>query len=94
LYIKTENENPLGLLGLNKDEPFPQHYKEHNVMSEIPPFKNANGIYQPLVDDKINEWGNNHSGYIGFRERYPFNKSLKDDGAINVIVADWRATNS
>ena len=94
LYIKTENENPLGLLGLNKDEPFPQNYKEHNVMSEIPPFKNANGIYQPLVDDKINEWGNNHSGYIGFRERYPFNKSLKDDGAINVIVADWRATNS
>jgi Alpha/beta hydrolase of unknown function (DUF900) len=89
-YIKTENENPLGLLGLNKGEPFPQHYTERNVMSEIPPFKNASGIYQPFVDEKINEWGNNHSGYIGFRERYPFNKSLKDDGAINVIVEDWR----
>jgi pimeloyl-ACP methyl ester carboxylesterase len=88
LYVKTENENPLGLFGLNKGEPFPQHYTEHNVMSEIPPFKNASRIYQPFVDNTVSGWGNNHSGYIGFRERYLFNKSLKDDGAINVIVAD------
>jgi pimeloyl-ACP methyl ester carboxylesterase len=94
LYVKTENENPLGLLGLNKEEPFPQNYMEHNVMSEIPPFKNASGIYQPFVDNTVSEWGNNHSGYIGFRERYPHNKSLKDDGAINVIVADWRNNNN
>jgi hypothetical protein len=93
LYVKTENENPIGLLGLNKDEPFPQHYTEHNVMSEIPPLKNASGIYQPFVDSTVSGWGNNHSGYIGFRERYPNNNSLKDDGAINVIVADWRSNN-
>ena len=93
LYVKIENENPLGLFGLKKEEPFPQHYTEHNVMSEIPPLKNASGIYQPFVDNTVAEWGNNHSGYIGFRERYPYNKSLKDDGAINVIVADWRTNN-
>jgi hypothetical protein len=93
LYVKRENENPLGLLGLNKEEPFPQNYLEHNVVSEIPPFKNASGIYQPFVDNTVAEWGNNHSGYIGFRNRYPLNKSLKDDGAINVIVADWRTNN-
>lgn len=93
LYVKTENENPLGLLGLNKEESFPQHYIEHNVMSEIPPFKNASGIYQPFVDSTVSGWGNNHSGYIGFREHYPHNRSLKDDGAINVIVADWKNNN-
>ncbi len=93
LYVKIENENPLGLFGLKKEEPFPQHYTEHNVMSEIPPLKNASGIYQPFVDNTVAGWGNNHSGYIGFRERYPYNKSLKDDGAINVIVADWRTNN-
>ena len=94
LYVKTENENPLGLLGLRKEEPFPANYTERNVMSEIPPFKNASGIYQPFVDITVSGWGNNHSGYIGFRERYPSNKSLKDDGAINVIVADWRNNNN
>ena len=93
LYVKTENEIPLGLSGLNKEEPFPQNYMEHNVMSKIPPFKNASGIYQPFSDKAVYGWGDNHSGYIGFRERYPFNKSLKDDGDINVIVADWRTSN-
>ena len=87
LYIKTENENPLGLLGLHKDEPFPSNYTELNVMSEIPPLRMASGIYKPFVDNTISGWGNNHSGYIGFRG---VNGKLKDDGAINVIVRDWK----
>ena len=87
LYVKTENENPLGLLGLHKDEPFPSNYTERNVMSEIPPFRMASGIYKPFVDNTVSDWGNNHSGYIGFRG---VNGKLKDDGAINVIVADWK----
>ena len=90
-YIKTEHQNPLGLFGLKKGEPFPANYTERNVMFEIPPFSNASGIYQAFCDKAVYGWGDNHCGYIGFRERYPFNQSLKDDGAINVIVADWRA---
>ena len=90
LYIKTENENPLGLLGLHKDEPFPSNYTELNVMSEIPPLRMASGIYKPFVDNTISGWGNNHSGYIGFRG---VNGKLKDDGAINVIVGDWKTSN-
>jgi hypothetical protein len=90
LYVKTENENPLGLLGLHKDEPFPSNYTERNVISEIPPFRMASGIYKPFVDNTVSDWGNNHSGYIGFRG---VNGKLKDDGAINVIVADWKTSN-
>jgi Alpha/beta hydrolase of unknown function (DUF900) len=90
LYVKTENENPLGLLGLHKDEPFPSNYTERNVISEIPPFRMASGIYKPFVDNAVSDWGNNHSGYIGFRD---VNGKLKDDGAINVIVADWKTSN-
>ena len=89
-YIKTEKENPLGLFGLNKAEPFPSNYTERNVMLEIPPLKKASGIYKPFVDNTVSEWGNNHSGYIGFRG---VNGKLKNDGAINVIVADWKTKN-
>ena len=67
LYVKTENENPLGLLDLHKDEPFPSNYTEHNVMSEISSFRKTSGIYKPFVDNPVSRWGNNHSGYIGFR---------------------------
>jgi pimeloyl-ACP methyl ester carboxylesterase len=90
-YIKTENENPLGLFGLNKAEPFPINYTEQNVMLEIPPFRKASGIYKPFIDNRVSEWGNNHSGYIGFRD---VNGKLKNDGAIKVIVADWKTTNN
>ena len=93
-YIKTENQNPLGLFGLKKGEPFPANYAERNIMFEIPPFTKASGIYQAFCDKAVYRWGDNHCGYIGFRERYPFNRFLKDDGAMNVIVADWKANNN
>jgi Alpha/beta hydrolase of unknown function (DUF900) len=90
LYVKTENENPLGLFGLKKGEPFPLNYTEHNVMSELSSFRKASGIHKPFVDNAVLRWGSNHSGYIGFRG---VNGKLKDDGAINVIVADWKTSN-
>ena len=89
-YVKTEKENPLGLYGLKKGEPFPINYTESNAKFEIPPLTRASGIYQSFCDKAVYGWGNNHCGYIGFREQYPFNQTLKDDGVINVIVADWR----
>jgi len=32
-------------------------------------------------------WGDNHCGYIGFRQ--PFSNSLINDGAMNIVVRDW-----
>ena len=91
LYVKTENENPLGLLGLKKGEPFPSNYTEHNVMSEISSFRKTSGIDKPFIDNAVSRWGNNHSGYIGIRG---INGKLKDDGAVNIIVADWKSNKS
>ena len=90
LYLKTENENPLGLFGIKKGESFPSNYTEQNVMHEIPSLRKASGIYKPFVDHAVYESGNNHSGYIGFRG---VDGKLKDDGAINIIVADWKNNN-
>lgn len=73
-----------------KSEPFPINYTERNVKFEIPPLKRASGIYQSFCDKAVYRWGDNHCGYIGFRERYPYNQILKDDGAINVIATDWK----
>jgi hypothetical protein len=92
-YVKTEDQNPLGLFGLKKGEASPANYSERNVMFEIPPFTKASGIYQTFCDKAVYGWGDYHCGYIGFRESYPFNKVLKDDGAINVIVEDWSTNN-
>ncbi len=89
-YVNTENQNPLGLYGIRKGEPSPANYAERNVKFEIPPLKRASGLYQSFCDKAVYGWGDNHCGYIGFREPYPFNRFLKDDGAINVIVDDWR----
>ena len=92
-YVNTENQNPLGLYGIRKGESSPANYTEHNVKFEIPPLKRASGLYQSFCDKAVYGWGDNHCGYIGFREPYPFNRFLKDDGAINVIVDDWRREN-
>ncbi len=35
----------------------------------------------------VHIWGDNHCGYIGFRQ--PFTGSLIDDGAMNIVVRDW-----
>jgi hypothetical protein len=92
LYVKTENENPLGLFGLNKGEPFPQHYTEHNVMSEIPPFKNASGIINHLL---IIQYPDGEITILDILDSENVIRliNLLNYGAINVIVADWRNTN-
>ncbi|HET6800603.1 MAG TPA: hypothetical protein VFH25_08575 [Nitrososphaeraceae archaeon] len=33
--------------------------------------------------------GDNHGGYIGFRDSNNINQ-LKDDGAINIVVKNWK----
>jgi hypothetical protein len=75
----------VGLFDIMNGEPTPTHYTEYNVKSEIPPPKNAGGMYH-LSDMSVSGWVDNHSCYVGFRERYPLNKSLNDDGAVILIT--------
>ena len=84
-----ESHQPLGLVGVTKETVHP-NYIDKNVAYEIPHFSDADG------DDNVEEcfedvnpvkmWGDNHCGYIGFRND---EGSLLDDGAINIVVRDW-----
>lgn len=42
--------------------------------------------YKPAL-----EKGDNHCGYIGFRE--PFSTSLINDGVMDIVVEDWKSNN-
>ena len=87
-----ENHNPLGLAGApNGIIPF--NYDDINVTNEIPALSDADGDgnieecfeeYSPVLVE-----GDNHCGYIGFRQ--PFSNSLLNDSAINVVVQGWRS---
>jgi esterase/lipase superfamily enzyme len=86
----VEKHNPLGAVGAPKPNTIKNYY-DTNVINEIPALSDADG------DGNLEECfeengvalvkGDNHCGYIGFRE--PFSNSLLDDGAINIVVRDW-----
>jgi esterase/lipase superfamily enzyme len=86
----VEKHNPLGAVGAPKQLTMKNYY-DTNVINEIPALSDADG------DGNLEECfeengvalvkGDNHCGYIGFRE--PFSNSLLDNGAIDVVVRDW-----
>jgi uncharacterized protein YcfL len=84
---QLENPQPLGLVGAEKVN-VPSNYNEENVVYEILPFSDADGdgnteeCFEDINPVKV--WGDNHCGYIGFRQ--PFSNSLLDDGAMNIVV--------
>ena len=86
-----ERHNPLGLVGAPKGT-ISQNYNDINVIDEIPALSDADG------DGNLEECfeenglalvkGDNHCGYIGFRQ--PFSNSLINNGAMDVVVSDWK----
>ena len=82
-----EFHQPLGLVGAPNGTVHP-HYTDKNVAYEIPPFSDADGdgnVEECFEDiNPVKVWGDNHCGYIGFRQ--PFSNSLLDDGAIDIVV--------
>jgi hypothetical protein len=87
---QLENSQPLGLVGALKLN-VTSNYNETNVVNEIPPFSDADGdgnIEECFEDiNPVKVWGDNHCGYIGFRNSTT--GSFLDDGAINIVVRDW-----
>jgi Alpha/beta hydrolase of unknown function (DUF900) len=86
-----EKHDPLGLLGAPTGK-VPVNYNETDVADKIIAFSDADGDgnleecfeeYKPVL-----ERGDNHCGYIGFRN--PFPASLIDDGVIDILVKDWK----
>jgi hypothetical protein len=70
----------------------PKNYNQINVQNELAPLCDSDG------DNKIDETfylnsdiriGDNHGGYLGFRD--PTNNSnLLDDGAMDIVVSNWK----
>ncbi len=86
-----EKHNPLGLFGaMNVTAPL--NYNDTNVAYEILPFSDADGngnVEECFENIKlVNWWGDNHCGYIGFRNSTT--GEFSDDGAMNIVVRDWR----
>ena len=69
----------------------PSNYHETNVVYEIPPFSDADGdgnIEECFEDiNPVKVWGDNHCGYIGFRNSTT--GSFLDDGVMSIVVRDW-----
>ena len=71
---------------------FPANYNQTNITYEIPSFSDADrmvtwrNIFEDIAPIRI--WGDNHCGYIGFRN--PFADSFNDDGTMYVVVRDWK----
>ena len=86
-----DNHSPLGLVGAPNGTAF-LNYNDTNVAYEIPPFSDADGdgnVQECFEDIKpVRVWRDNHCGYIGFRQ--PYSNSLLDDGAINIVVENWK----
>ena len=84
-----EKHNPLGLVGAPKGTVH-LNYNDTNVAYEIPPISDADGNGKLECFEETNLvklWGDNHCGYIGFRN--PLNGSVTDDGAMNIVARDW-----
>jgi pimeloyl-ACP methyl ester carboxylesterase len=90
-YQFYEQDKPLGLDGAQSGIAIPSNYIPVNVENKTAPLCDANGDGRPdLPFDSGSEVGigDNHSGYIGFRDATNHN-TLIDDGAMNVVVSNW-----
>jgi Alpha/beta hydrolase of unknown function (DUF900) len=84
-----EKHDPLGLIGLPSAD-HPVNYNETDVADKIIALSDADGdgnLEECFEDIKpVLERGDNHCGYIGFRQ--PFSASLIDDGVMDMVVRD------
>jgi hypothetical protein len=90
IYRYIENHDALGLVGIQHSLPLLRDYSGRQVDSEIPPIPDAdaNGKLD-CFDLFVILPGDNHCGYIGFRDLHPFENILRDDGSIDIVVRNW-----
>jgi pimeloyl-ACP methyl ester carboxylesterase len=91
LYKFYDQDNPLGLHGRQSEIAKPSNYIERDVENSLAPLCDANGDSRPDYPFETGSTvgiGDNHAGYIGFRNPTN-NKVLTDDGAMGVVVNNW-----
>ena len=93
-YPKYEHDLALGQNGAQSGIDIPESYDEVNVRAQIGFIIDADGdglcdLFIPFTAIcTINRAGDNHFGYVGFR--YPSSGTLRDNGAMNVVVDGWK----
>ena len=76
---------------INKTKSLPKNYSEINVTNALIAKCDADGdghIDLPFVENQNITIGDNHRGYLGYRN-VTDNSTITDDGAIDVIVKSW-----
>jgi hypothetical protein len=96
VYPYAEQDLALGQNGSQSNITKPQtNYVDVNVENEIRFINDSDGngncdfTFPPAYICNIKGVGDNHEGYIGFRSTNK-DKPFLDDGAINVVVEQWR----
>jgi hypothetical protein len=93
--IMEGNDTALGQTGAEYGISLPTNYKERDVKDNMTALCDANGRgscnfpYNIVLGAKA-DVGDNHFGYVGFRDT---NGTLKDNGAMDVVVEDWNKQN-
>lgn len=96
-YPYFEGDLPLGYHGKQAgiDSPPPSIYRDIDAENEIPNMDDSDGDHKcdlpnPFVPGSctVNGVGENHLGYFGFRSAAT--GMLINDGAMNVVVSNWR----
>jgi hypothetical protein len=102
VYPYYEKDDALGSRGIIQNASInvvdrPSNYNETNVEKEILEIKDANGdgecdIFPSYCIISTNNRGDNHLGYMGFRDSTNSSKLIPNDGdgAINIVVSDWQ----
>lgn len=89
-YRQHESDFALGHLGAEDITKTPTNYIEYTVLSSIPPVWDADGNGEDdCYDAYIFQWGDNHCGYMGFRNLAGTIWDGWKDGAIEEVVLDW-----
>ena len=93
--IMEGNDTALGQTGAEYGISLPSNYKEGDVNDNITALCDANGrnscnFPYNIVLGAITDVGDNHFGYVGFRDT---NGTLKSNGAMDVVVEDWNKQN-
>jgi Alpha/beta hydrolase of unknown function (DUF900) len=89
------NDRALGQTGAQYGISLPSNYKERDVKNNITALCDANGhgscnFPYNIVLGAIADVGDNHFGYVGFRDA---NGTLKNKGAMDIVVEDWNKQN-
>ena len=93
VYQQSENNIALGSTGIEITSNVPNNFHQDDVTFEIPIFRDAdsNGTcdiryYYGGVVCTIFLYGDNHQGYIGFRDS---DNRFMNNGAIDKVVNTW-----